>query len=111
MSALIGALFTDALNTIARRRSDGSLPGTYGDVQFADLMADPVAAIVGAYEAIGRELTGEHREAITRYLAAKPRGRHGTHRYTAEDWGFDAATLRADLADYMARFSVPTEDS
>jgi hypothetical protein len=109
LAALIGALFTDALNTIARRRSDGSLPGIYGDVQFADLMADPVAAIVGAYEAIGRELTGEHREAITRYLAAKPRGKHGTHRYTAEDWGFDAATLRADLADYMSRFSIPTE--
>jgi hypothetical protein len=109
LSALIGAVFSDALNTIARRRGDGSLPGVYGDVRFADLMDDPVAAIAGAYRAIGRELTGEHREAITGYLAAKPRGKHGAHRYTAEDWGFDAATLRADLAEYMARFAVPSE--
>jgi Sulfotransferase family len=109
-SALIGALFSDALNAIARRRGDGSLPGICGDVRFADLMDDPVGAIAGAYRAIGRELTDEHRDAITRYVATKPRGRHGAHHYTAEDWGFDAATLRTDLAGYMARFAVPVED-
>lgn len=109
LSPLIGALFGDALNTIARRRDEGSLPGVYGDVLFAELMADPVAAIGGAYAAIGRELTDEHRAAITRYLDAKPRGKHGTHRYTAEDWGFDAATLRAELAPYIAHFRIPTE--
>jgi Sulfotransferase family len=111
LSELIGALFGDALNSIARRRDDGSLPGTYGDVRFADLMDDPVAAVAGAYEAIGRKLTDGHGEAITRYVAAKPRGQLGTHRYTAEDWGFDAAKLRTDLAAYMDRFAVPVEDS
>jgi hypothetical protein len=109
LSALIGAVFADALTAIARRRSDGSLPGVYGDVRFADLMADPAGAIAAAYGAVGRELTGDHRAAIDRYLAAKPRGKHGTHRYSAEDWGFDAAALRADLAEYMARFDVPVE--
>jgi len=109
LSELIGAMFGDALNAVARRRGDGSLPGTYGDVRYADLMDDPGAAIAGAYAAIGRDLTAEHREAITRYLAAKPRGQHGTHHYTAEDWGFDAAKLRTDIADYMARFAVPAE--
>jgi Sulfotransferase family len=111
LSELIGALFGDTLNSIARRRDDGSLPGTYGDVRFADLMDDPVAAVTGAYEAIGRKLTDGHGEAITRYVAAKPRGQQGTHRYTAEDWGFDAAKLRTDLAAYMDRFAVPVEDS
>jgi hypothetical protein len=70
-----------------------------------------VAAVTGAYEAIGRKLTDGHGEAITRYVAAKPRGQQGTHRYTAEDWGFDAAKLRTDLAAYMDRFAVPVEDS
>lgn len=110
LSPLIGALFTDALNTIARRRDEGSLPGIHGDVRYADLMDDPVAAIARAYAAIGRELAGEHRRAITRYLADKPRGKHGVHRYTAEEWGFDAAALRAGLAPYMRRFDVPAED-
>ena len=109
LAALIGALFGDALNTIARRRADGTLPGTYGDVRFADMMDDPVAAIDRAYAAIGRELTAEHRAAITRYLDAKPRGKHGVHRYTAADWGFDAGALRTELAEYMAAFAIPVE--
>jgi hypothetical protein len=109
LSALIGAVFADALTTIARRRRDGSLPGVYGDVRFADLMDDPAGAIAAAYAAIGRELTDGHRSAIARYLADKPRGRHGTHRYSAEDWGFDAAALRADLNEYMDCFDVPVE--
>ena len=59
---------------------------------------------------LARELTGEHRAAITRYLDAKPRGRHGVHRYTAADWGFDAGALRTELAEYMAAFAIPVED-
>ena len=88
------------------------MPGTYGDVRFADLMDDPVAAIARRVRgdrarADRRAPRGHHR-----YLAAKPRGKHGTHRYTAEDWGFDAAALlRADLADYMDSFAVPVEPS
>ena len=110
LSALIGAMFGDALNTLARRRDDGSLPGVYGDVRFHELMSDPVAAIAGAYEGIGREMTAEHRAAVVRYLDDKPRGKHGTHRYSAADWGFDAGVLRSDLAPYMARFGVAVED-
>jgi Sulfotransferase family len=109
LSALIGAMFGAALNTLARRRDDGSLPGVYGDVRFHDLMADPAAAIEGAYASIGREMTGEHRAAVARYLDDKPRGKHGTHRYTAAEWGFDADVLRADLAPYMSRFGVAVE--
>ncbi len=110
LAALIGAMFGDALNTLARRRDDGSLPGVYGDVRFHELMADPVAAIDAAYAGIGREMTGEHRAAVVRYLDDKPRGKHGTHRYSAADWGFDAGVLRGDLAPYMARFGVAVED-
>ena len=109
LSALIGAMFGDALNTLARRRDDGSLPGVFGDVRFHELMDDPVAAIAGAYEGIGREMTDEHRAAVIRYLDEKPRGKHGAHRYTAADWGFDADVLRAELAPYMSRFGVAVE--
>ena len=109
LSALIGALFGDALNALARRRDDGSLPGTYGDVRFDDLMADPVTAIAAAYASIGRHMSDEHRAAVVRYLDAKPRGKHGAHRYTAADWGFDADALRRDLAPYMQRFGVAVE--
>jgi hypothetical protein len=109
ISALMGAVFTDGLAAVTRRRQDGSLPQAFGDARFADLMADPVSAIEGAYAGIGRELTDEHRTAITEYLANKPRGKHGVHHYTAADWGFDVDGLRRDLAGYLEQFQVPLE--
>lgn len=109
VAPLIGALFGDALTTVGRRRLDGSLSAPFGDVRFADLLADPVAAVAGAYEGIGRELTPEHAAAIEAYVRDKPRGKHGAHRYTAEDWGFDPDALHAELAEYMAQFSISPE--
>ena len=110
LAALIGALFADALNTVARRRDEGSIPAPCGDLRFADLMADPVAAIRRAYEAIGREVLPEHAAAVTHYLAAKPRGKHGVHRYEASDWGFDVESLRKGLGPYIEQFTIPLED-
>ena len=109
MAPLIGAIFTDGLKTVARRRAENSLPGVYGDARFADLMKDPVGAIEGAYAGIGREMSDQHRAAVIAYLEAKPRGKHGTHRYTAADWGFDAAALHRELGEYLAQFEIPLE--
>ena len=109
LAALIGALFSDALNTVARRRDEGSIPAPCGDVRFTDLMADPVAAVGSAYAAVGREITPEHGRAITGYLAAKPRGKHGVHRYDAADWGFDVGQLRGELQPYLDRFEIELE--
>ena len=93
----------------ARRRLDGSLAAPFGDARFADLMADPVAAIAGAYAGIGRELTDEHAPPSRTTCGDKPRGKHGTHRYTAEDWGFDPDALHAELA--RLHRPVPTSPS
>jgi len=109
LSDLVGAIFGDALNTFAARRADGSLPGVYGDVRFTDLMADPVAAIEGAYAQIGRDLLAEHAAAITRYLEAKPRGKHGAHQYTDAEWGFDATLLHTSMALYISAFDIALE--
>jgi hypothetical protein len=110
LSTLIGALFTDALNALAARHADGTLPARFGSCRFADLMEDPVRAIEGAYGAIGRELDAAHRDAIVAYLRDKPRGKHGVHQYTAEEWGFDAEHLRKELAHYVETFGIPFED-
>jgi hypothetical protein len=109
LSELVALLFTAGLNTVAERSAAGTLPASSGHVRFADLMADPVAAIEGAYAGIGRELTAAHRASVVRYLEQNPRAKHGSHDYTATDWGYDAETLRADLASYLSTFGVVAE--
>jgi hypothetical protein len=109
LAELIDLLFSAGLNTVAERHNDGTLPEQTGHVRFTDLMADPASAIAAAYDGIGREFTNDHRAAIIRYLENKPRGKHGRHDYTAEEWGYDADTLRAGTADYISTFGIVSE--
>jgi hypothetical protein len=46
---------------------------------------------------------------VRAYVAAKPRGAHGAHRYGLSEMGLDAADLRERFAFYRERFDVPEE--
>lgn len=110
MTVAVRAVFTGALNAVATRRAEGSLPARqFGDVHFQDLLKDPVDAIRRAYDQIERPFTKEHAEAIVAYLAAKPKGKFGVHKYAPEDWGFTAKGLRDELAPYLSHFRVALE--
>ncbi|HEY2774306.1 MAG TPA: sulfotransferase [Candidatus Binatia bacterium] len=110
LSPMIGMVFSAALLDVARRRRDGSLPLSSGDVRFTELLADPVAAIRAAYSQLGREVSDEHARAMRGYVAAKPQGKFGRHDYTAADWGFDATLLRRELEAYTTTFAVAVEE-
>ncbi len=105
----IGAAFSFALNSVAERRAKGDLPERFIDVHFQSLIADPVAEIGAVYEQMGRTFTDAHARAIPEYLASKPKGKFGVHRYTPEEWGFSAKGLRENLAPYIGHFGVALE--
>jgi hypothetical protein len=106
----IDLAFGGTLNLVAERRAKGELPDRFVDVHFQSLVRDPVDTLRRAYAKMERELTDAHAEAIRRYLAEKPRGKFGVHRYTPEEWGFDRAELHARLAPYIDHFGVELED-
>jgi hypothetical protein len=109
LAAAISGAFTGALNQVAERRAKHELPDRFVDVHFQELLRHPVATLRAAYERMGRPFTEEHAAAIRRYLAEKPKGKFGVHRYAPEDWGFTAAALRRDLAPYIEHFGVALE--
>lgn len=64
------------------------------DLDYAELVADPAAAIRSVYAATDLEPPGDPATFITAYHETHPRDGHGTHRYTAADFGLDEAELR-----------------
>ncbi|HEX9682672.1 MAG TPA: sulfotransferase [Acidimicrobiales bacterium] len=106
LSELIGAVFCDALAQVAQRRADGSFPAPAGDIRFADLLSNPVGSIRAAFDQIHQKLHPDHEAAIDAYLSDKPRGKHGVHRYTPEEWGFSSAELHDQLACYVSYFGI-----
>ena len=111
MARNILAVFTAGLNGTIDVRASGMVPAErFVDVHFSELMSDPVATLRAAYAQMGRDFTGDHADAVLDYLAHKPKGKFGVHRYQPEDWGFTAEGLRSDLAPYIDHYGVARED-
>ena len=100
---------TMMLNGIAA--PEAALPaGQVAERQYLDLMGDPVAAIGRAYDVLGLTMGPDVPDRITAYLAAKPQGHSGAHRYSLADYGLDDTTIRTELAPYIETFGVPAEN-
>jgi hypothetical protein len=100
---------SNTLLTLMDRRANGELPDRIVDVHFADLMADPVAAVSRAYDAMGRELTGPHADAIRSYVAARPQGSFGKHAYSSAAFGIDEQAMRERMRPYTDYYGVHLE--
>lgn len=74
------------------------------DVQYADLMADPMAVLERIYAFIDQPLTTPARAAIEQERAASPQHRFGRHVYSAAAFGLDESTLASMFAAYRERF-------
>jgi hypothetical protein len=109
LATVIEAAFGWILNSVAEQRATHALPERFVDVHFQDLMKDPVRTLEATYSTMGREFTREHAKRVRTYLDEKPRGKFGVHRYTAEEWGFDAAALRERMEPYIRHFGVALE--
>ncbi len=102
--------FAAGLNHSVQLRTSEAVPdGRFVDVHFAELMSDPVGTLRNAYQQMGRDFSDGHAAAVLDYLAEKPKGKFGVHRYTPEDWGYTAEGLRQTTAPYIDHFKVASE--
>lgn len=79
------------------------------DVHHRELAADPIGTARRVYAFLGLELRPETETAMRGWHAANRSGAHGAHRYTAAQFGLDAARLRGDFDFYIRHFDVDVE--
>jgi hypothetical protein len=91
-------------------RSSGAVPDDQIiDLLYGDLMHDPIGTLRGSYERVGIELSPEAERRMRALLDARPKGRHGAHRYDIADLGVDPDEIRTLSAAYMAQYGVEEE--
>ena len=76
------------------------------DVQYPDLMADPIGVVRAVYDWEGTEYTPEAEVAMRAYMADNQQGKFGRHEYSLEPFGLDAGALTERFAPYVERFGV-----
>jgi len=79
------------------------------DVRFHEFMADQFGMLERIYQVADQPLSADSRTALQAFLAAHPRGRHGTVEYDLSNFGIDPAERRAALRFYSERFGVQEE--
>ena len=97
----------DAARTF--RESGAVSEKQFHDVRYADLMQDPIETIRTAYQHFGIEFSTSAEQAMRNYLASKPKGKYGAHRYGFAETGLDPVRERKRFADYQKDYSVASE--
>ena len=88
-----------------RRGSDD----TVFDLQYAELMDDPVGSVERIYRHFNMELDDLGRRRMAAWMEENPQDRFGRHRYTLDQFGLSAEEVRDQFANYVKKYEVPSE--
>lgn len=86
-------------------------PEPFLDVQYGELLRDPVAAVRRIYAHFGYAWSGAFERAMRAWLDGHPRGRHGPHSYSAEAFGLSGADIRELFSGYCRRYGIPAANT
>jgi len=76
-----------ALERALAFRDDPAQAVRFCDVSYADLVARPMETAAAIYDHFGMTFSAAAEAAMRAFLADKPKDKHGTHRYTLEEFG------------------------
>lgn len=74
------------------------------DVSQRGLNKETIGTLERLYDGLGQPFTGTFADDVKRWQAANHSGAHGSHAYTAQEYGFSEEEIRADFAFYTERF-------
>ncbi len=77
------------------------------DVQFEEVLEDPIALIERIYKHFDIPFSDEAKTNMQNHIKNKPRGQFGKHTYHLEDFGLDEKRDRPRLQRYCDYFNIP----
>jgi hypothetical protein len=84
------------------RHAHPDLEARFHDVAFKRFLAKPDATLAAMFAHCGMDYTPEARAATLGYLEARPRDKHGTHRYDPALYGLTPEAISAQFSAYVA---------
>jgi hypothetical protein len=106
--------WTERLRGVIAHALDVRRAGTYPDaifydLHFPDFVADQFAVVSDIYDAFGLPMTDEGADRMQAFIADNPKGKHGLHLYTPEEYGIDPDVVRRDFRFYIEEFDLRPE--
>lgn len=89
---------------MAQRDAMPDRDSRFFDVQFSDIITEPLAIIEKIYQHFGFDFNAEARHAMQHYLDSKPRDKHGTHQYSLKDFNLSRQEHKPLFQEYNRRY-------
>ena len=77
------------------------------DVDYSELVRDPIALVRRIYDRLGIELSSTVELRMRTFLESNSPARHGRHSYSLAEFGMNPVNLSERFSSYRARFNLP----
>ncbi|WP_372719115.1 sulfotransferase [Immundisolibacter sp.] len=108
----IGQQTADTLGDLLRRALDARQrhdPRRFVDVQYADLVADPLGAVSGIYRQFGWTMPPAMEARVRNRVETTRNGLHTRHRYELTQFGLSRQRVQEQFDWYSKAFEIPEE--
>jgi hypothetical protein len=85
---------------------DAQDPNRFVDVTHDEFVRDSRAVAKRIYDRFEMPVSPAAKQAFDEHVTANPKGKHGSHEYSLEEYGLDPAEVRARFAPYIERFGI-----
>lgn len=86
------------------RKTHAASESRFLDIDYRELVADPLRTSEKILGFAGIELDEKTRGMLKEYVESNPKGKHGAHRYSLEQFGLDRETLSELFRDYNSHY-------
>ena len=109
MARQVSERWAEGAGLAVKYRQAGNLRQQMFDVQYLELVRDPMAMVRRIYEHFDLGLTRAAATAMQRFLAENPKDKGGVHRYSLETFGLDPQAERRHFQSYLDCFGIEPE--
>jgi hypothetical protein len=80
------------------------------DCIYDEFFSDPISMVKKIYQKFDLKYTEDFEERMIIYLENNKQGKYGRHKYSLEEYGFDAGNLYDDYQEYMDHYGFGIPD-
>ncbi len=96
----------DALEKLLDSRN-GLRSHAFFDVNYSDLVRDPIAVVRRIYSRLGIDLSSAVELRMRKFLESNSPARYGRHSYSLAEFGMSPVHLSGRFSSYRSRFNLP----
>ncbi len=93
-------------NSLAYRQANPDNESMFLDINYRELVSDPLATAGRILDFAEEPLDEESRTTLSTYIHDNPKGKHGEHRYSLEQFGLDQHELNERFSEYNSHFDL-----